>query len=824
MDLQSPGNGHSLGGLRHDLRFAVRTLRRRPAYTGTILLTLVLAIGASTAVFSVVHGVLLSPLPHPHPEELVLVYEVDARGADLDDHNPVAAANYGDWRAQNRTFRAMANFAQGAMTFQAGGEPRRVTGVWGGEDFFAILAVEPYLGRVIVPGDAQPDASRVAVLGHAFWVNEFGGDSSIIGTTVQIQRQPTTVIGVTPPGFRFMDRLVEVWLPWPMTAGALQNRRSHSLSVIARLQADVTVEDAQRDMDRVVAGLRDVYPEFLTGWGANVVSLTDELVGSIRSALLVLLSAVGFVLLIAAVNVANLMLTRSVAEQREMAIRTALGAGRSRLVRQKLTEGAVLGFAGGAMGIGVAHLATQALLRVAPDQLPRTDQVGIDPGVLTFALAVTLVTSFGVGLAPALQGSKANLSGGLKDGSRAVSDSRGHHRLRGSFAVAQLAFSLMLLVSAGLMMTTFARLLGVDPGFEPGGVASLKVGLPSSKYGTTEDQIAFLEPLLAGAAAQPGVRSVGITPFLPLLDFEGTWSLQIVGNPDWKQGEKRDYGWHAVNADYFATMGMRLVRGRTFTAFDNAASPNVVVVNQAFVRRFFDEGEDPIGRHMFVITSDSAPREIVGIVDNVLHYALDGDPAPSYYMPYNQANTSSGYWLGAMNLVLRTTGDPTLVLSSTRRLIRDMDGDVLVSNLSTMQDHVGRSVARTRFATVLLNVFAGVALSLAIVGIYGVIAYAVGQRTQEIGLRMALGAQPGAIVGAFLGSGFRLVMVGLGLGLVGSYAFTRFQASLLFGVEAFDPATYAAVTALLMAVALVAMYVPARRATRVDPMAVLREE
>jgi putative ABC transport system permease protein len=382
----------------------------------------------------------------------------------------------------------------------------------------------------------------------------------------------------------------------------------------------------------------------------------------------------------------------------------------------------------------------------------------------------------------------------------------------------------MLLVSAGLMMTTFGKLMGVDPGFEPGGVASLKVGLPFSRYGTAEEQIAFLERLLGEAEAQPGVRSAGITPFLPMLDFEGTWSSQVVGKPDWQQGEKRDYGWHAINAGYFTTMGMGLVRGRGFTEFDDATSPFVVVVNQAYVRRFFDEGEDPIGREMFVITSDSAPREIVGIVEDVFHYALDTDPAPSYYMPYKQATTSSGYWLGATNLVLRTAGDPTLVLASTRRLIADMDGDVLVSNMSTMQDHVGRSVARTRFATVLLNVFAGVALALAVVGIYGVIAYAVGQRGQEIGLRMALGARPGAIVGSFVGSGLRLVLVGLGVGLLGAAAFTRFQASLLFGVEAFDPVTYGAVAALLTAVALVAMYFPARRATSVDPMDVLREE
>jgi putative ABC transport system permease protein len=821
MALLKKGN-EFMHSVRQDIRYAVRTLIRRPGYASAILATLLLAIGATTAVFSVVNGVLLHPLPHPDPEELVLVHEVDQRPGFIEDHNSVTAANYRDWTELNRVFSTMAAYQAFPITFRGLEDPERVLAGIVSADFFRTLGVNAAIGRTFLPEEDLPGNDNVAMLSYAFWQSRFGADSSVIGQSIGLGSGTFPIVGVLPARFEFLDRDFAVWVPLGLTEQALQNRRTHNLRVIARLEPGLTVQAAQRDMDRVVDALRAEYPQFLTGWGVNVVSITDEVVGRIRPALLVLMSAVGFVLLIASVNVANLMLARTAAEQREMAIRTALGAGSGRLIRHKLTESLVLGLAGGALGVLAANGATRLLLAVAPDNLPQVDQIGIDGRVLAFALAVSLVTGVLFGTAPGLQASRTNVANGLKDGSRGATVSRGHQRLRAGFVVTQVAFSLVLLVSAGLMMTTFARLMRVDPGFEPESVATMKVALRRAEYPTKAEQVALYDRMLPALARLPETQQVALTRLLPLADDEWTWGVQVVGQSPQQEGEKRDYGWHAVSPGYFETMGITLIRGRSFNEFDRADAPRVVIVNEALVRRFFPNDEDPVGQRMFVMSRPDEIMEIVGVIEDVHHYSLDIDPVPAYHVPYRQIPFD--YFLSEMNLILQTGGDPTAAVSGARRVIREIDPAIVVSDVLTMAERISRSVARTRFAMILLGVFAGVALALAVVGIYGVISYAVGQRAQEIGVRIALGAEPVRIVGQFVSAGLKLVGAGLAVGLAGAVVFTRFQASLLYGVEAVDPMTYGAVSGLLGLVALAAIYLPARRASRVDPMAVLRNE
>ncbi|MCZ6918636.1 MAG: ABC transporter permease [Gemmatimonadetes bacterium] len=818
----TPEGRDFMQSILQDVRFAIRTLIKRPAFAATVLLTVVLSIGATTAMFSVVNGVLLHPLPHPDPEELVLVYEVDQRGRFLEDHNSVTQAGFDAWRRQNRVFESMAAFQMFPLTFRGEGDPEKVSAGSVTPAFFGILGLNAVVGRTFLPEEEQPGTARVVILGHMFWQRRYGGDPAVVGTTVGVGSGSYEIVGVLPPGFEFLDQDIALWIPRRLSQDALQNWRSHTLNVVARLREGVTLDQAQADMERVVDALRQEQPAFLTGWSVNVVSMTDEVVGNIRPALFVLLGAVGIVLLIATVNVANLMLARMTAEQREFAVRTALGAVRSRLVRQKLTESLVLAVAGGAAGVLVAIGATRLLLTVAPESLPHVDQIAVDGRVLAFAALMSLLTGFVFGIVPALHSSRPDVAGFLKEGSRSTTGTRAQHRLRTGFAVSQLAFSLVLLISAGLMMSTFLRLMRVDPGFHAAGVMTMKVTLPRSRYPDVAAQAAFLDQLIPELRRAPDVQYAGATKFLPFGDDEWTWSVQIDGQPVEQEGEKRDYGYHLINAEYFPAMGITLERGRAFNQFDALDAPLVAIVNQSFVRRFFADGTDPIGQRMAISGSGERWIEIVGLVEDVNQYSLDIDPEPAYYAPYGQALYP---WLiDEMNLVLHTAGDPTATVSRVRRAVRTLDPQVVVSDVATMHERVSKSVARSRFALILLGVFAGVALTLALVGIYGVISYSVGQRAQEIGLRIALGAEPMHIVAQILKSGAWLATAGIAVGLVFAAAFTRFQASLLYGVEAIDPLVYGTLAVVLGLVTLLATYVPARRASRLDPMAVLREE
>ncbi|MCH7474082.1 MAG: ABC transporter permease [Gemmatimonadetes bacterium] len=804
-----------------DLKLAARVLAKRPGYTAAVLATLVLSIGATTAIFSVVNGVLLQPLPHPNPEELVLVYEVDRRPGFFEDRNFVTVANFGDWGDQNRVFTQMAGFRNFLVTFRGESDPERVMAGFGSANFFSILGVEPALGRTFLPEEDVRGSDDVVVLAHNFWVTRMGADPEVVGRTITVGSSNVTVVGVLPNGFEFLDTDFEFWFPIALRESAFQNRRSHTMRVVARMNPGVTLEGAQRDMDRVVDGLRAEYPQFLKGWGVNVVSLTDEVVGEIRPALLVLLGAVGLVLLIAAVNVANLMLARTAADQRELAIRTALGAGRHRLVRQQLTESTLLAVVGGALGLLLATGATRLMLTFAPENLPHVDQIGVDARVLAFAIVVSLATGFLFGIVPALQASRTDASATLREGGRSATASVGHRRLRAGFVVSQLALSLVLLISAGLMMSTFARLMRVDPGFDAGGVMTMKITVPTATYPTVTEQSAFYDELLVELENLPGVTSVGATNLLPFTDSESTWSVQIEGQPLQQDGEKRDYGYHAVSSGYFRTMGITLKRGRHFTDFDKAGAPPVMIANEALVHRFFPNGEDPIGQRMSILGREDIWMEIIGVVGDVNHRSLDTDALGAYYGPIAQVPWD--WFVTSMNLTLRTAGDPVTLVPSVRSTLRDVGNAVAIHDVLPMEQRVVQSVARSRFAMILLVTFAGVALALALVGIYGVISYSVGQRAQEIGLRMALGAEPSTILRLVIGQGMALALGGIVAGVVIAATLTRFQASLLFGIDSADPLTYAGLSLLLGAVALLATYLPARRASKMDPMRALRE-
>jgi putative ABC transport system permease protein len=805
-----------------DLRYAARTLRRSPGYATAVILTLTLTIGATTTVFSVVNGVLLHPLPHPDPEQLVLVYEVDQRPGYYEDHNPVAAANFRDWREQNRVFDAMAGFQTYLATFRGQEDPARVQTGLVSAHFFRILGVNAVLGRTFLPDEDIQGNDNVALLGYDFWVTRFGADSGIVGRSITVDNRSLNVVGVLPDGFRFLDREFGIWSPLALSEEMYQNRRSHIMRVVARMNPAVTLNDAQHDMERVVSGLRDANPEFLTGWNVHVVSLTDQVVGPIRPALMVLMGAVGFVLLIAAVNVANLMLTRTLGEVRETAVRAALGAGRGRVAQQKLVESSLVALTGGGLGAVAAWVGTRSLLAAAPDNIPQLHNVGVDARVLGFTLLISIVVGLLFGLAPSLQASRVDLSTALREGGRGSTDGRAHQRLRSGFAVTQIAFSAILLVGAGLMVVTFGRLMRVDPGFESTGVATMAIAIPESGYPDAASQSAFWSGLLARVRALPGVDRAGVTRFMPLDDTEWTWSVQVAGKPEPSEGEKRDYGWHAVSDDYFAAMGITVGRGRAFTAADRPGSPRVVIINQAMVRRFFDDGESPVGQRMHLRSRPEEVMEIVGVVEDVRHYSLEEEPLPAYFIPYGHIPFT--WFISEMNLTVRTAGDPDAVVPALRNAIREAEQQAVVTDVISMPDRVARSVSRTRFATVILGAFAVVALALCAIGIYGVLSYAVKQRAQEIGVRIALGAEPTRIVSHFLRSGLRIVASGLVIGLAGAAVAARLQSSLLFGVSAYDPLTYVAVSVTLTLVALVAVLVPACRASRLDPTRALRKD
>jgi putative ABC transport system permease protein len=808
--------------LLQDVKFGARTLRKSRGFTFVAVLTLAVGIGANTAIFSVVEAVLLRALPYPDADRVVLLWE-NNRGRNR-PHNVVNPGNFLDWRAQSTSFEEMAAFADQRYGLTGGGEPEEVAAQAATPNLFQVLGARAALGRTLLPSDGEPGREEVAVIGHGLWQRRFGGSHDVVGKVLNLDGRSMTVVGVMPPDFKWFikqnslsGKPAEVWVPLTLTGQQGAARRGRYLSAVGRLRPGVSVEQAQAEMNTVASRLEAEYL-INKGWGASVVPLRDQLAGDIRPALLVILGAVGFVLLIACVNVANLTLARSAGRRKELALRAALGAGRPRIVRQLLTESMLLAVMGGALGLLLSGWCVEALVAISPPNLIGEGQVGVNLSVLAFTLAVTLLTGVAFGVAPAVETTRLNLSESLKESSRGNVGGARSGRVRGALVVAEIGLSLVLLVGAGLMVRSFLQLQAVNPGFDASNLLTMRVMLPQTKYPEDARKIQFFRQAVARIAAMPGVRSASAVSALPFADLGTATSFTIEGRPALPPGERQGTDLRVADENYFRTMNIPVVAGRTFTEQEAVEDRKVAVVNEAMARKHFP-GEDPVGKRILVnMGGEPALTEIVGVVGDARYEKLEGELRPMVYW------TPTRFTYPSMTLVVRTAGDPGALGPAAVREIQAVDKDQPVADVRTMESWVAESTSRTRFGTLLLAAFACAALLLAAVGVYGVISYSVAQRRNEIGLRMALGAQGRDVLKLVVGQGMRLVLVGVGLGLLGAFGLTRLMSGLLYGVGAADPPTFAANALLLAAVSLLACYIPARRATRVDPLVVLRGE
>ena len=814
--------------LLHDLRYAARRLYRAPGFTLVVTLTLALGIGATTAIFSVVNGVLLAPLPFREPERLVRVATTN-RGTE----SLASALDFLDYRANNTTLAGITAYDRYNFSLTTGDRSAKAQRLDVGAvtaDFFATVGTTPELGRGFSAGEDAPSATPVVVLSDALWRSRFNADRRVLGRVVTLDGRDYTVIGVARPELSFPDRYdALVPLVFDSTATEPDNRGAHSLGMFGRLKPGVSAERASADLARIAARLTEQLPRTNTGIGATVAPLQQSLVRDVKPALWLLLGAVAFVLLIACANVANLLLVRVLGRASELAVRTGLGAGRARVVRQLVTESVVLAALGGLAGVLLAANGVRLLVALAPDNLPRLHDVALDVRVLAVAAAVTIGVGFLIGLAPALSASRTDVASVLREGARGSSVGGGH-RLRGTLVVAETALAVLLLTGAGLLIRSFTNLVRVDVGLVPEHVVTFAVDLPSStpaaRYFRVSRQEQFGAELQARLAALPNVQSAASAAFLPMSGRRARTSFEIAGRPPSDPSNRRLTEVNVVTPDYFRTLGIPVVRGADFAPTDRSGSPQKVVVNRALARKYFP-GENPIGRRITIgISSDTADAggsvdwggEIVGVVGDVRQGGPKQEVMPMTYLPLAQAPWPS------LTAVVRTTGDPARLLAAARAEVRRMDPDLALYDARTMDAVVGRSVAQPRFYMLLLALFAGIALALAAVGIYGVVSYAVRQRTRELGIRVALGAPGRQIARLVLGQGLRLTVLGLGVGVAAAFGVTRLLASLLFGVGATDLATFGGVAVVLLGVAAAATYLPARRASRVDPLAAMKAD
>jgi putative ABC transport system permease protein len=803
--------------LRGDIRYALRSLLKRPGFTLIAVVTLALGIGANTAIFSAINALLLKPLPFPELDRVVAIWDkMPSRGVL---HNEVTLANYLDWQAQNKSFEQLAIYRWFSANLTGGDTPERVQGFAVSANFLDALGVKPIMGRNFYPEENQPDKNSVVIITYSLWQRRFGGDPNIINKTITINGFVRTVVGVMPEGFNF-PRAGQVYAPLEMTPESTQMRGNHAYYVIGRLRPGVFIESAQAEIDNITARLEQQYPETNTGWGATVFPIVADIVRTYDTALWVMMGAVGFVLLIACANVANLMLARASGRQREIALRAALGASRWRIVRQLLTESLIVALLGGALGVLVGFWGIDALRAANPGEaakfVPGWYQLGINFTVLGFTLGLSLFSGIVFGLAPALQVSKPNLNEALKEGSRQTSGSS--HWLRSTLVVFEVAISLVLLVSAGLLARTFLSLLKTNPGFNPDNVITMNIVLPRARYKEEPQRATFYNDLVQRVKAQPGVASAAAVNYLPLGGSNSSDAYLVEGMPEPAPGQENEGRYRVCTPDYFATMGIPIIKGRGFTEQDKAGAPPVVVVNETLARKHWP-GENPIGKRIrFYGPPERAQwREIVGVVEDVKH-ELNLPVTPDYYLPHAQDS-----WT-AMVLVARTSVDPASLAGALRKQVWAIDKDQPVFDVKTMQEVRSESVAVYSFSSVMLAIFAVLALLLASVGIYGVMAFAVTQRTQEIGIRMALGARAADVLKLVVKHGMKLALVGTVLGLLGSWAVTRFMQKLLVGVQPTDLLTFSVVSAFLLAAAFIACYLPARRATKVNPLEALRYE
>jgi putative ABC transport system permease protein len=800
--------------LWQDLRYGARMLWKSPNYTLIAIITLALGIGANTAIFSVVNAVLLRPLPFKEPDRLMIVRETKLPQFPEFSASP---GNFLDWKAQNTVFERLVAMTGSSFNLIGKGDPERLRGMFVSEGFFALFGAMPQLGRDFLPEEDQPGRNFVVMLSNGLWVRGFGGDPNIVNQAITLNGQSYTVIGVMPASFRYGGRDLDLWTPIAFTAQQAQNHGGHYLSVVGRLKSGVSVEQARAEMSTIAARVAAQYPNTNTGWSVKVGPMLEFVVRDIKPALLVLLGAVAFVLLIACVNVANLLLARAAGRQKEIAIRTAMGAGRRRIVRQLLTESVLLALVGGIVGLALANWGTKLLLELAPQNLPRMSDVSLDGRALAFSAAITLLTGVIFGLVPALQASKPNLNEVMKDAGRGSTEGGRRQLIRNTLVVLEVASALVLLVGAGLMIKSFWRLQKVDPGFNPNNALTASIALPQRKYPQEDQQAAFYKQLIEKVSTLPGVQAVGASNVIPLGDSDYILGFEIEGRPPQPAGASQSTNYFAVSADYFKAMGIPLLRGRVFTEQDTRNTTRVAVINETMAKRFFP-GEDPIGKRIHVTNGPTTFREIVGIVGDVKQYGLDQETTLQTYEPYTQQPFTF------MSLVVRTAGDPTGLSAAIRNEVLQIDKEQPVSSIATLDRLVATSIAQRKFSMLLLGVFAAVALALAAVGIYGVLSYAVTQRTHEIGIRMALGAGRRDVLRLVVGHGMILTGIGVGLGLVKAFLVTRLMSTLLFGVSATDPLTFGVIALLLVTIALLACWIPARRATKVDPIIALRYE
>jgi putative ABC transport system permease protein len=798
-----------------DLRYASRILIKRPVFTIVAVITLALGIGANTAIFSVVNAVLLNPLPYANPSELALIWLQHPPTNQF--QQPVSFPDFNDWQEQSQSFERIVATRTLSVNLTDGDEPERVDGARVSAGFLSMLRVTPVAGRDFLESETQPGGAPVALIGYRLWQERYGGDASLIGRAVSIDSTTYTIAGVLPKGFYYPTPDTQVYIPL-IQAKNETARGSRFLRVIGRLRPGVALTEGQAEMDNIAGQIAAQYPDSNADVGVRLVPLHEQVVGKIRPALMILFGAAGFVLLIACANVANLLLARATARRAELAIRTALGARRLHLIRQLLTESVLLSLAGGLLGLLIAIWGVPALTSISASSIPRVEEVSVSSKALLFTLVISLATGILFGIAPALQSSSKQLTENLKEGRRGATSGAMHQRLLNLLVAAEVALAVVLLAGAGLMVRSFMSINGVAPGFNPKGVVTIGVGLTQPVYADVQQQARFYTRLTEKVSAIPGVESAAGVNRVPLLGFNSSTSFTFQGTTV-QPGNQPTADCRIATPNYFKTMAIPLIKGREFTERDVKDSPEVVVINKAMAEQYLS-GEDPIGKRLQIFPNPALWREVVGVVGDVKLLGLDADTNPAIYVPLTQNPYAAAMRNGF--LAVRTSGDTNTVVAAIRGAMKTVDGGVPVAQVRLLEDIVADSVAPQRLNMWLLVAFAGLAALLAAVGIYGVMAYSVTERTHEIGVRMALGAGSMDMLRMVMFDGAKVTAAGVVVGLAAAFALTRVMSTLLYKVSAADPLTYSGISVLIVCVSLLASYIPARKASRVDPMVALR--
>lgn len=803
--------------LLKDLRYGARVLVKSPGFTAVAVIALALGIGANSAIFSTVNAVLLRPLPYSDPDRLVEIWE--HRPLQNRERTVVSPAEFIAWREQAQSFEQMAAINYVLHNLIGNGEPEQIQSVQVSASFFPMLGVKPSAGRVFLEEEDQPDHNRVAIISYGLWQRRFAGDPDLINQQINLDGNKFTVVGIMPRDFQF-PQLIDLWEPIAFTPDARTNSGNHFLEIFGRVKPGVSIKQAQAEMTAIASGIEQAFPERNTGHQIRLVSLHEQIVGDSRTALLVLLGAVAFVLLIACANVANLLLARAAARHKEMAIRAALGASRWRIIRQLLAESLLLSAAGGALGLLLAWWGVDLLVALSPEGTPRLDEIKLDSAVFIFTLLISLATGVLFGLTPALQSSRPDLNEVLKEGSRGSTEGARQGRVRSLLVVFEVALTLVLMVGAGLMLKSFYRLSQVDPGFNASNLMTMEINLPNAKYPKQPQVLAFYDRLIQQVETVPEVQAAAAVNVLPLSGSNSSSTFTIEGQPPAPPGERPNADRRNITNAYFRAMGMSVLQGRAFTANDTEKSTPVAIINETMARRFWP-GQDVLGKRFKVGAPDRNNNpwlEIVGVVADIKHAGLDEEARQEMYLPITQSPARG------MILVARTSTDPLDMASVLRNQVLAVDPDQPVGSVASMEQLRSRSLAPRRFSMLLLAVFAAVAIILATVGIYGVISYSVVQRTHEIGIRMALGAQTSDVLKQIIGKGMILVLIGVAVGITAAIGLTHLISKLLYGVSPTDATTYLVISLALAGVALGACFVPARRAARVDPLIALKYE